>query len=235
MLGIGAGDDRLAIRRHERIDVRLMPLESPGWRQKVHYARFVAWAAAEARAFRPDWIYASDPLACPAALALATLTGARIVYHGHDSPEPAAPSSRVMKSVLAARRRVATAAALCVLPNGERAEVFRAHTGAARVTTVWNTPLRSEIAIRSRDEGDQRLRLWYHGSITPPNLPIAIVEALARLPDFVTLDVAGYQTRGYDGYVNLLLDTANRLGLSARLVIADAMPRAALLAAAASA
>lgn len=236
MLGIGAGDDRLAIRGHERIDVRLMPLESPGWRQKVHYAKFVVWAAAEARTWRPDWIYASDPLSCPAALALATVTGAAILYHEHDSPEPSVPpSSRFMKSVLAARRRVAGAATLCVLPNADRADVFREHTGAPRVTTVWNTPLRTEIAIHGHADGDERLRLWYHGSVTPPNLPVSVIEALAQLPESVTLDVVGYQTRGYDGYANLLRDTAARLHLSNRVRVADAMPRAALLAAAAGA
>ena len=235
MLGIGADDDCLTVRRHQHIDVRLLPIESPGWRQKVHYARFVVWAAAEARAFHPDWIYASDSLSCPAALALATVTGAEILYHEHDSPEPTAPpSSRFMRSVLAARRRVANVAALCVLPNAYRADVFREHTGASRVTTVWNTPLRSEITARAREgtNSDDRLRLWYHGSITPPNLPMAVVEALAQLPDTVTLDVVGYQTRGYEGYANVLRDTAARLGISHRVVVADAMPRVSLLAAA---
>ena len=236
MLGIGASDDRLALRGHERIDVRLMPLESPGWRQKVHYARFVVWAAGEARGWNPDWIYASDPLSCPAALALATITGAEIVYHEHDSPEPSVrPASHFMKSVLAARRRVASTAALCVLPNAERGRVFREHAGAAQVTTVWNTPLRSEIANRPEQPADGRLCLWYHGSITPPNIPMALVEALAQLPECVTLDVVGYQTRGYDGYADRLCDMAASLGIADRVRVSGAMPRAALLAAAAEA
>ena len=127
------------------------------------------------------------------------------------------PASHFMKSVLAARRRVASTAALCVLPNAERGRVFREHAGAAQVTTVWNTPLRSEIANRPEQPADGRLCLWYHGSITPPNIPMAVVEALAQLPECVTLDVVGYQTRGYDGYADRLCDTAASLGIADRV------------------
>jgi glycosyltransferase involved in cell wall biosynthesis len=236
MLGVGAPDDAMVVRPHARIDVRLMPLEAPGWRQKVHYARFVMWAANQGRTWRPDWIYASDPLSCPAALALASVAGAELLYHEHDSPESdVQPSSRLMRSVMAARRRIASQAALCVLPNEERADVFRRETGARRVQTVWNTPLRREIPSGAADRVSGQLRLWYHGSVTPPNLPIAVVHALAELPESVSLEVVGYETRGHAGYGDTLRVTAERLGIATRVSISPPMSRSALIATAARA
>jgi glycosyltransferase involved in cell wall biosynthesis len=235
MLGVGAPDDAMVVRPHPRIGVRLMPFEAPGWRQKVHYARFVMWAASQARAWRPDWIYASDPLSCPAALALATVAGAELLYHEHDSPDSEVRrSSRLMRSVMAARRRMASQASLCVLPNEERAEVFRSQTGARRIQTVWNTPLRREVARPSADRVSG-LRLWYHGSVTPPNLPIAVVHAVAQLPESVSLEIVGYETRGHMGYGNELRATAERLGITGRVSVVPPMARSALIAAAARA
>ena len=46
-----------------------------------------AWAVYRALQWRPHWIYASDPLSSPIALLL-RLSGARIIYHEHDSPSP---------------------------------------------------------------------------------------------------------------------------------------------------
>ena len=77
-----------------------------------------------AREWQPDWVYVSDPLACPAALAIGQLLDTRFIYHEHDSPAlDAGTQSAFMRVVLSARRAVAARAALCVLPNDERAEI----------------------------------------------------------------------------------------------------------------
>ena len=65
-----------------------MRFEPGGWRQKVHYLRFAAWVTASALRWRPTWVYASDPLSCPVARIVTRVTGARLIYHEHDSPGP---------------------------------------------------------------------------------------------------------------------------------------------------
>src|SRR5688572_26741155 len=37
-----------------------------GWASKSHFARFTAWVVARARAYQPDYVYASDIMAAPA-------------------------------------------------------------------------------------------------------------------------------------------------------------------------
>jgi hypothetical protein len=114
-----------------------------------------------------------------------------------------------------------------------------------RHTRVYGRPPAAGIEIDRDNDG--RTDRWEFSADAPaervrPKTPDGHAEierveeaALAQLPESVTLDVVGYHTRGYDGYANLLRDTAARLGVSARVVVADAMPRAALLAAAAGA
>ena len=60
-----------------------------------------------------------------------------------------------MRGVLAARRRMAARADLCVIPSAMRAELFQRAHPTARVMTVWNCPARREVspaaaAARSR-------------------------------------------------------------------------------------
>ena len=108
LVGTAIAGERLTFEQSDRVRVALMPFEPGGWRQKVHYAQFASWVAAEARQWRPDWVYVSDPLACPAALALRRLTGARFIYHEHDSPSPdVGAQSTFMRVVLRARRALA--------------------------------------------------------------------------------------------------------------------------------
>ena len=125
-LGIRSqGTACLRIPPHPGIQTRQMDLCPAGWRQKVQYLRFAASALWCSARWRPDWIYASDPLSCPVALLLSRLPGIRVLYHEHDAPlERSIPAS-----VLRARRRLAHQAQLCVLPNQERLKQFQDATG----------------------------------------------------------------------------------------------------------
>ena len=170
------GTEALRFPSHPRIEVRLLKYCPPNWRQKLHYFRFAAWAFLKAISWRPDWIYVSDPLACPIALLLSCLPNAQVIYHEHDSPGAQAPSSRFIRFVVWARTHVARRAAFCVLPNQRRAELFRQSTKTARpVLCVWNCPRRNEAEENKvkRLEGNTFI-LFYHGSIVPARVPFTV-------------------------------------------------------------
>src|SRR5436309_11953943 len=96
------GASRLTFPPHPNVTVRQLPFCRPGLRQKIHYLIYSVWVFASVVAWRPRWVYASDLLSCPIALAISMIPGLRIVYHEHDSPSAGAGSNRL---VLLARRR----------------------------------------------------------------------------------------------------------------------------------
>src|SRR5438094_4610293 len=70
-LGTGAlGADMLRFAPHERIHVRQMRFSPAGWRQKLHYLQFCLWVIFWVLRWRPQWVYASDPLSSPITLLL---------------------------------------------------------------------------------------------------------------------------------------------------------------------
>src|SRR6476659_3866645 len=86
-LGTGAlGADALRFPPHPNVKVRQLRYCPAGWQQKVHYLAFCFWVLGWVLWWRPAWVYASDPLACPVALLLSFLPGVRMIYHEHDSP-----------------------------------------------------------------------------------------------------------------------------------------------------
>ena len=229
LLGTAAPGDTLKMSTQDGIGVELLPFVAPGWRQKLHYLRFAAWAQGRCRGFRPDWIYASDPLSCPITLSLAAATPARLLYHEHDGPaEESNATSWFMRAVLSARRRLAARAELCVLPNERRAELFQRAHPSARVMTVWNTPTRREINPVRRMSSSQ-LRVLYHGSIVPSRLPLAVIDAVARLPEAVRLIVVGYETPGHVGYVDQLRRRARERQVEGRVDFRGPLSRAELM------
>jgi len=227
-LGTDTQSKTLTVPAHSRIRVSLMPFVDPGWRQKTHYARFAVWAVGQAWGYQPQWIYASDPLACPAALLVSALSGARVIYHEHDGPGEAPAPSRFMRGVLAARRRMAAHADLCVIPSAMRAELFQRAHPTARVMTVWNCPARREVSP-PRQLRDHGLRVLYHGTIVPARLPLSIIDALAQLPAEVRLVVAGYETPGHVGYLEALRSRAATLGIADRFEFAGTLSRDAVM------
>jgi glycosyltransferase involved in cell wall biosynthesis len=226
LLGTNVLDGSLAFEPHERILVRLRAFRGGGIGQKIHYVMFLLWAAGIATRWRPDWIYASDPLSSPIALVLLLLTGARVVYHEHDSPGlPArARPTLFMRAVLAMRGQLARRATICVLPNYERARAFGRATGRPDSLIVWNCPMRADITpVPSRSAGGA-LRIFYHGSIVPARLPLAVVEALSKVPRTVSLTFAGYETPGHPGYIAALQSEAVRCGVGDRVRYLGTVP-----------
>jgi glycosyltransferase involved in cell wall biosynthesis len=223
-LGTGAfGADRLRFPPHPRIAVRQMPFCPAGPWQKLHYLGFILWLLTTALRWRPDWVYASDPLSCPAAVLLSYLIGVQILYHEHDSP--GAAQSWFSRLLYCARRRLAHRAHLCVLPNGERAARFARDTGrSAGIACVWNCPTRDEVSATPRPGHRDGLAIVYHGSIVPTRLPETVALALAQLPPSVELRVFGYETVGHAGYAERLAKLVPDRGAAGRIELIGAIP-----------
>jgi len=235
-LGAGAeGAATLELEPYPRVSARQMPYHAPGPAQKLHYAAWLAWVTVTVGTWRPDWVYASDPLSAPAALVAGHL-GAAIVYHEHDSPAAVAVAPRrgLQRYLTSARLRVARGAAVCVVPNAERAELLAREAGRTNPPlVVWNCPTLREVGPAREPLSPGPITLAYHGSIVPARLPLAVVEALAQLPGAVRLRVTGYETAGHRGYTEQLRRRAAELGVADRLELTGALPtRGGLLAAA---
>ncbi len=235
ILGTGAfGADRLRFRPHPGITVDRLPYCPGGWSQKLHYLRYAAWVGRAVASWRPHWLYVSDPLACPIAVALRAASRARVVYHEHDSPPPlpAGSARGFTRVVVRARRRLARRAVACVLPNEARAARFRAETGTrADVVTVWNCAALDEVVPDPRAPAEGALWLLYHGSLTPARLPLTVIDALALTPPAVHLRVIGYETVGHRGYLEAIRARAAARGVGGRVQIVGAVAdRAELLA-----
>ena len=220
------GLDALDVPPVKGITVRLAAEAAGGWRLKAHYARYAAWVAREAAAWKPDWIYASDLLAAPVALGLTGLTHARVVYHEHDAPCHDRPGW-VIKRYLAARRRLVRDADVVVVPNAERAARLSVLAGGRNVHTVWNCS-RRPTRLPRRDQTGERFRVIFRGSVNAERLPLTVIDALAMLPECVTLDVAGYETAGSRGYLAALSSRAHARGVGGRVNILGTVPEAEL-------
>ncbi len=236
VLGIGAwgaGADGLHFPQHAGIRVRRLAYCRPGLLQKLHYVAFCIWACGWVIAWRPKWVYASDLLACPVALLLTWISGARLLYHEHDSPQPIPErDGRFQRLALWTRSKLAARAEVCILPNRRRVENFRAEIPAARrVLCVWNCPLREELpplrGVSNEDEGE----FWvlYHGSLVPARLPQTVLHAMRELPPQIKLRVIGYETVGSPTFLRDFTTTASELGLLNRLDIVGALPHSQTL------
>lgn len=224
-LGTGAAGsaNQLNFPTHPNIRVRQLSFCPAGWRQKLHYIRFLIWVFAWVLRWRPHWVYVSELLSCPAAWLVSFLPGRQVVYHEHDPPQQE-PTSRFQRWCLATRRRLAKRAVACVLPNAIRMQRFREETGADSVFCVWNCPTRDEVGTSRPVVVGQDVWLLYHGSITPPQLPITVLDALVLLPDRVKLRVLGYETVGHGSYVSEMREKARNLGLTERVQFMGSVP-----------
>jgi glycosyltransferase involved in cell wall biosynthesis len=193
---------RLEFPRHEGIDLRLIATRPSHVMTRAAYAAYMAASARAAVRLRPDLVYASDPLGAGPGLLAARLTGARLVYHEHDTPNPNA-----LHPWLARLRRAATRrAAAVIFPNEARARIARNELGFPddRLHVVWNMPRRAELPS-CENRPDEPLLLYYHGGISPVRLPEAVVEAVRQFGGRARLSIAGYEAPGAPGYVAHLL------------------------------
>jgi glycosyltransferase involved in cell wall biosynthesis len=227
VVGVGMlGTERLSFAPHPKIEMRLLKYCVPGWRQKIHYLRFGFLTLSRVLRRRPDWIYVSDPLACPIAWLLAVFGPWRQIYHEHDSPALRKPSL-FMQFVFWTRRQVAQQAEFCVLPNRERVELFREATETTRpVLCVWNCPRRQEVFPPALPS--EQFTVYYHGNIGPNLVPITLLKAVAMVPG-VKLLVVGYSTYGSHPYLKILHQEISRLKIADRVEIRPALSRQDLL------
>jgi glycosyltransferase involved in cell wall biosynthesis len=189
--------------RHPRIAVRTIPVRPSHVMAKAAYARYAAVAARLALQLRPDVVYASDPLGAAPGLLAARLARARLVYHEHDSPVPGS-----LRPFLArARAAAARGAQLVIFPNEARALIAHSELGFSedRLRIVWNVPRQSELPPLD-SQPETPLIVYYHGSISPGRVPLAVVEALRRLGDRARLLIAGYEAPGAPDYIRRLLE-----------------------------
>jgi glycosyltransferase involved in cell wall biosynthesis len=107
-------------------------------------------------------------------------------------------------------------AKLTVIPNHERLAKFDRVMNPLRSACVWNCPTRDEVlSVAKRPSGP--FTLWYHGSLSPGQFPLTVIDALARLPDHVCLRFAGYETVGHVGYTHEILKRAEEAGVERRV------------------
>lgn len=227
VLGIQDNATRaLTFPAHPRITVKALPLAKLGWQRALYFLRYNAWVLWWTLRLRPAWLYASDLYATPAALAASHLPFVKVIYHEHDTPVAA---RRLAQWCMRARSHLARRAALCILPNAERAKRFAGQFHVAEKTQcVWNCPTRGEVApppLRT----DTRFRLLYHGTLVPSRLPLTVIDALAQLPDAICLRLVGYETIGHSGYMEKFFARARELQVAARIEWLGAVPRTEVL------
>ncbi len=216
----GRGAAPLAFPPFPRIRVHQVEWCPPGFRQKLHYLRFILGAGWRAWKFKPDWIYASDALSANPARFARWMSGARVVYHEHDTPLPlkGAINTGFARYADRCRRKVGTNADVIVLPNEQRLKAFVQDLQPQGQTfCVWNCPTIHDVPEVPAERPDTApLRVIYHGTIVPERFPSSILTALANSPETVMIRLIGYETPGSRGYVDHLLAEARRLGVAHR-------------------
>jgi glycosyltransferase involved in cell wall biosynthesis len=218
---------------HPRIAREAIPARPSHVMGKAAYSRYATAAAWMALRLQPEVVYASDPLGAAPGLLAARLARARLVYHEHDSPARGSLPRWLAQARAAAARR----AELVIFPNAARAQIAQTELGFStdRLHIVWNMPCRAELPpLDGRPDGP--LVLYYHGSITPDRLPLAVVEAIRPLSGRARLRIAGYEAPGATGYVQRLVELGAE-DISTRIVeyLGQIPDRAELVAAASQA
>jgi glycosyltransferase involved in cell wall biosynthesis len=189
------------------VTLKTMPARPSHIVRKRDYLRYLLSAARLAASFRPNVVYASDPLGALPGLVASRISRARLVYHEHDSPNPGALDPKVMRF----RAIAAKAACVVIFPNEARARLAQEQTGFRdeQLRIVWNLPRLSELP-RLDQARNADFALYYHGTVTPKLLPERIVEALANRCTRITLRVVGYEAPDARGYAERLVNLGKR-------------------------
>lgn len=228
LLGVEASGSAKDLRlpSHPSIAVKLMPASKSGWRGALHYGNFLAWCVSHLLSWRPTVVYCSDARSYPLGM-WASLQNCTTILHEHD-PIPVSSEGVGNQLLLFARREFARRASFIIIPQHERARIFLAQTNAEdqRIHVVYNCPSLRELQAQNaqRYEKDTSLVLWYHGAIGKGQLPLSLIDALARVPGDVRLEIAGYETVSTNGYLDVLLTRARDCGVLSRIVFHGAIP-----------
>src|ERR1700692_3892103 len=197
--------------------VELLQRWGSGLLLKLHFVWFLLWCWWKILIMRPALLYVSDPITCPVGTILALATSIPVVYHEHDSPSDV-PNSVVESVVLIFRKALAKTCFACALPNETRAATFATTVHTTKpIICVMNCPSVHEIDQRINSSvASGTLRVYYHGSIVPARLPIAVLDALSMVPE-AALTVVGYETSGHPDYVKYLSRQVALRGLESRV------------------
>ena len=210
---------------HDRIHVRNISHSPAGWKQKLHYIRFALWVMIRVLHWRPRWVYASEHLSCPIAWLISLLPSVSVIYHEHDSPL-SSQGTVFHKVSMLARRKLAHRATLCILPNRHRSEAFTSAIGCRKpALTVWNCPRQDEVIPPRKPKIDEALKIYYHGNLSPDLLPPTLIPAIAKLSGLIRLTVVGYETNGFEGYINKLRASAREFGVEDSIEFLPPRPR----------
>ena len=230
------GERPLRLPTHPSIRVKKIRFVQGGWRQKAQYIFFFFVTLYWTWWWRPEWIYASDSLACPVVWWARRFIGVRVVYHEHDSPDLDQSSTWFIRQVFAYRGKLALEADLCVLPQQERLQRFLNTTGRVKPTyCVWNCPRPDEMVDVNSDQDDHhagedhQLIIHYHGNIGSALLPRELVVAASRFKGAVRIQVVGYETIGSVGYTAELTRLAAKYGATEMIEPLGARHRRSLL------
>lgn len=231
------GESALRLPNHPSIRVKNIRRARGGWSQKLQYMSFFVVTLYWTWWWRPEWIYASDPFACPFVLWVQKFVGVRVVYHEHDSPDLDQPSTWLMRQVFACRGKLALKADLCVLPQQDRLQRFLNTTRRIKPAyCVWNCPRSDEMAdVNSdynhypHDADNDKLIIHYHGNIGSALLPRELVLAASRFKGAIRIRVVGYETLGNVGYTAELIRLAAKYGASEMIEPLSARSRRNLL------
>ena len=203
---------------HENIIVKRWKYYNPGIVQKIHYiifsfrSAFIAWWSGS------SWVYASDMIACPAAILARNLFGLKIIYHEHDSPNRDSQKNTLfIKFLLRCRKYLAQKAEIVIFPNADRAKLYQKETGRTEpINIVWNVPSMDELRFFKTIKPNHPV-LFYHGSLNEARLPTSVLDALKLLDSNVSLVFAGYSAGISYDYGQWYLDEAKKRGLDNRV------------------
>lgn len=193
----------------------------PGLMQKWHYLEFWAKSIWYCLRLRCNFVYASDAWSYPVGYTLSLIPGVSVIMHEHDSPN--VTTGKVNRLIGWFRSRLAKRAMMTICPQPDRAVKMAQEIAPRKMQVVFNCPRKQETRqppAKSKDE----LRLWFHGSIVPTQLPECIIDAMALCDFPVRLEFAGYETIGHVGYVERLLLRANDCGLEGKVLYHGAIP-----------
>ena len=199
---VAKSSDRIKMRIHQNIKIKLLGYVSPGLLQKIHYLFFNIWILAHVLIWRPNVVYASEKLVCPIAYLIKKFfRRIKLIYF-----EPIFLGSDVEiqpKLVREYRKKLAAIADLCMLPNEPRLEKFIEDVGDhGNAIFVYNLPRHQEfeeIPIREQNM-KEKLKLFCFGHIGADRLPPELFEALEELKDEVELVIAGIDSGGMENY-----------------------------------
>jgi glycosyltransferase involved in cell wall biosynthesis len=195
--------NRLELPPHPRVNVHTIRTRPSHVMSRLAYARYMAATARYARSFRPNVVYASDPLGTAPGVLAARFADAQLVYHEHDTPAPGTLRRWLARVRAAAARR----AKIIIFPNEARSRIVQAELGvpAHRLRIVWNLPQRAELP-RLESLPESPLILHYHGGIGPDRLPETVIKGVRKLEGRVRLRIFGSETPGARGYLARLLE-----------------------------